>query len=105
MKNWFKIRKKIIMQPTIQSILAGLQANVTALAAYVANLAPSGNVPQNIASALVAFNAAVTQFQTDLAANPVAVGATPASVLTSDLATATTALAALVAAVASPSSP
>ena len=91
--------------PTIQSILAGLQTNVTALAAYVAGLTPTGNVPVNVAGALAAFNATVAQFQTDLTANPIAVGTAPATVLTTDLAAATTALAALVAAVAAPSNP
>lgn len=91
--------------PTIQSILASLQADVTNLAAYVASLSPAGSVPVNVAATLAAFNATVAQFQTDLTANPIVVGTAPATVLTTDLAAATSALAALVAAVAAPSNP
>lgn len=90
--------------PTIQAILAALQADVANLATYVAGLAPS-TVPQNIAAALAALSTAQTQLTTDIAANPMTVGTPVASVILSDVSTLLTAVQGLASAVAAPSNP
>jgi hypothetical protein len=98
LKRLFTKRKKNIM-PTIQQILAAIQADVANLATYVAGLNP-GTVPANIAAALVAVQAAQTQLNADSVANPFVL----ATVVT-DVSNLLTAVNALAAAVASPSTP
>lgn len=91
---------------TIQQILASLQAGVQALATYVASLPPvTTTVPQNIAAAITALQSAVTQFNTDFAANLPVAGGTIATVLAADATAIAIAVAVLQSALASPSNP
>lgn len=91
--------KKEKDMPTIQQILAAIQADVANLATYVAGLNP-GTVPANIAAALATVQAAQTQLNTDSAANPFVLATVVADV--SNLLAAVNSLAT---AVANPSTP
>jgi hypothetical protein len=98
LKRFF--RKERNNMPTIQEILASIQADVSNLATYVAGLTPGNVVPANITTALTAVQAAQKQLNADASASPFVL----ATVVT-DVASLTTAVAALAAAVASPSTP